>query len=324
MKIVIVCDILGKKNNGTSMASYNLINFLKAKGHEVKVICCDLDENENKEGFILLNKINLGPLNKIVKRNGVALPRRDKKVITEAIKGCDIVHIMMPFPVGVTACRIAKKLGKPVTAGFHCQAELISSHLGLMNCKPFNDLIYKLFYKRLYQYCDAVHYPTKFICDVFEKIVGPTKHYIISNGVNEYMVSKECEKPEEFKELVQQHWNNVVYTIESGYFDFLAHPDYCVIKIPDVPEFEENRWKVTEALDKYKMPFEVNTSGYNRIDMQHPCDWMLEELCKRRVPTLLSDDAHSVEMLGQHFERAENLLQKFDCKKRLSLKFLEK
>lgn len=200
MKIVIVCDILGKKNNGTSMASYNLINFLKAKGHEVKVICCDLDENENKDGFILLNKINLGPLNKIVKRNGVALPRRDKKVITEAIKGCDIVHIMMPFPVGVTACRIAKKLGKPVTAGFHCQAELISSHLGLMNCKPFNDLIYKLFYKRLYQYCDAVHYPTKFICDVFEKIVGPTKHYIISNGVNEYMVSKECEKPEEFKD----------------------------------------------------------------------------------------------------------------------------
>ena len=149
MKIVIVCDILGKKNNGTSMASYNLINFLKAKGHEVKVICCDLDENENKEGFILLNKINLGPLNKIVKRNGVALPRRDKEVITEAIKGCDIVHIMMPFPVGVTACRIAKKLGKPVTAGFHCQAELISSHLGLMNCKPFNDLIYKLFYNRL-------------------------------------------------------------------------------------------------------------------------------------------------------------------------------
>lgn len=131
-------------------------------------------------------------------------------------------------------------------------------------------------------------------------------------------------KPEDFKELVQQHWNNVVYTIESGYFDFLAHPDYCVIKIPDVPEFEENRWKVIEALDKYKMPFEVNTSGYNRIDMQHPCDWMLEELCKRRVPTLLSDDAHSVEMLGQHFERAENLLQKFDCKKRLSLKFLEK
>ena len=72
------------------------------------------------------------------------------------------------------------------------------------------------------------------------------------------------------------------------------------------------------------MPFEVNTSGYNRIDMQHPCDWMLQELCKREVPTIISDDAHSTEMLGQHFERAENLLKKLKCKKRLSLDFLQK
>lgn len=202
MKIVIVCDILGKKNNGTSIASYNLINSLKEKGHSVKVVCCDLDESENNENgqFIVLDKLNLGPLNKIVERNGVSLPLKDKKKIVEAIKGCDIVHVMLPFPLGITACRIAKRLGKPVTAGFHCQAELVSSHLGLMNCEPFNTHIYKQFYKHLYQYCDAVHYPTKFICDVFENIVGRTNHYIISNGVNKYMTYKPCEKPDDLKD----------------------------------------------------------------------------------------------------------------------------
>ena len=200
MKIVIVCDILGKKNNGTSMASYNLINFLKSKGHEVKVLCCDLDENENTEGFIIFNKLNLGPLNKIVERNGVSLPLRDKKRITNAIKDCDLVHVMLPFPLGVTAARVAKKLGKPVTAGFHCQSELVSSHLGLMNCEPVNTHIYKRFYSFLYQYCDAIHYPTQFICDVFENIVGPTNHYIISNGVNKYMTPKECLKPKELQD----------------------------------------------------------------------------------------------------------------------------
>lgn len=131
-------------------------------------------------------------------------------------------------------------------------------------------------------------------------------------------------QPDDFKELVDQHWNNSVAAIESGYFDFLAHPDYCVIKIPDIPEYVEKRWKIIEALDKQKLPFEVNTSGFNRIEMQHPCDWMLEELCKRKVPALLSDDAHSTEMLGQHFERAEALLKKFNCKKRVGLDFLEK
>ena len=68
MKIVVVCDVLGKKNNGTTIAAYNLINFLKSKGHDVKVVCCDEDKKD-VEGFIILNKLNLGPLNKIIERN---------------------------------------------------------------------------------------------------------------------------------------------------------------------------------------------------------------------------------------------------------------
>ena len=199
MKIVVVCDVLGKKNNGTTIAAYNLINFLKSKGHDVKVVCCDEDKKDT-DGFIILNKLNLGPLNKIIERNGVSLPRTDSNVILDAFFECDIVHIMLPFPMGMTACKIAKKLGKPVTAGFHCQAELVSSHLGLMNSKFLNKHIYKTFYRRLYQYCDAIHYPTQFICDVFENIVGTTNHYIISNGVNSDVKNKDINKPDEFKD----------------------------------------------------------------------------------------------------------------------------
>ena len=199
MKIVIVCDVLGKKNNGTTIAAYNLIDYLKSKGHDVKVVCCDEDK-QNQEGFIILDKLNLGPLNKIVERNGVTLPKTDRNVILDAFYECDIVHIMLPFPMGITACKIAKKLGKPVTAGFHCQAELVSSHLGLMNCKFANKHIYKQFYKRIYQFCDAIHYPTQFICDVFENIVGKTNHYVISNGVNPDVKCIDCCKPENLKD----------------------------------------------------------------------------------------------------------------------------
>ena len=74
------------------------------------------------------------------------------------------------------------------------------------------------------------------------------------------------------------------------------------------PEWDEYKWRIIEALEKHKQPFELNTSGYNRIDMQHPATWMLEELSKRGVPVIISDDAHDVSMLGQHFERAEKLL----------------
>lgn len=196
MNLVIVCDILGKKNNGTTIASYNLINSMKQKGHKVTVMCCD-KEKEGEEGFIIVEQMDFGVFNKIVERNGVTIPRVNKKELLKAIIGSDLVHIMIPFPMGVRACKIAKRLGKSVTAGFHCQAELVTSHFGLMNIKTVNKLVYKNFYHNLYQYCDAIHYPTQFICDTFENIVGKTKSYIISNGVNKDVIAKKTFRPVE-------------------------------------------------------------------------------------------------------------------------------
>ena len=43
MTITIVCDILGEENNGTTIACMNLIRFLRAQGHTVRVVqsnCC--------------------------------------------------------------------------------------------------------------------------------------------------------------------------------------------------------------------------------------------------------------------------------------------
>ena len=44
MKISIICDVLGAENNGTTIAAMNLIRSLKAKGHDVKVVCPDEDK----------------------------------------------------------------------------------------------------------------------------------------------------------------------------------------------------------------------------------------------------------------------------------------
>ena len=43
MKITMVCDVLGKENNGTTIAAMNLIRYLREHGHEVRVLCCDQD-----------------------------------------------------------------------------------------------------------------------------------------------------------------------------------------------------------------------------------------------------------------------------------------
>lgn len=186
MVITIICDVSGEANNGTTMATYNLIRFLAKNGHKLRVVSVCGYDVENVENYFV-RPFKAGPIVKnVLKRNGVVLARKDQKVIRRAIEGCDVVHLQLPFKLGKEALKIAKELNKPVTASFHCQAENITAHIGLMKCKTINDLIYKHFYKSVYRYCDIIHYPTQFIKDVFESTTGcKTPGLVISNGVKE-------------------------------------------------------------------------------------------------------------------------------------------
>ena len=46
MNLTIVCDVLGKENNGTTITAMNLIRSMSERGHHVKVVCAD----EGKRG----------------------------------------------------------------------------------------------------------------------------------------------------------------------------------------------------------------------------------------------------------------------------------
>ncbi len=182
MVIVVSCDVLGQKNNGTTIAAYNLIDSLKAAGHEVRVVCSD-PERRGEDGFYIVKRLRLGVFKGYLEKNGVALSWPDRAVVGRALDGADAVHVMTPFPLGNYTAREAVRRGIPLTAGFHCQAENFTSHLFMKNFKPANLAVYRIFYKKLYRKVGTVHYPTEFIKDVFEKYGGPTNGRVISNGV---------------------------------------------------------------------------------------------------------------------------------------------
>ena len=201
MKICVVSDVLDEENNGTTIAAMNLIRSLKEKGHEVKIVC-PVTKYHNGDDFYFVPKLKLPKvLQNIVDKNNVVIGRPKKKIFYEAMKDCDVVHVMIPLFIGPKAARFAKKkLHKPVTIGFHAQAENVSSHiLGLMNSKMVNKIIYKHYYNKAYKYADCIHYPTNFIRKVFENIVGDTNGYVISNGVQKIFKPTKSEKPEELK-----------------------------------------------------------------------------------------------------------------------------
>lgn len=203
MIITVVCDVLGEENNGTTIASMNLIRYLKSRGHTVRILCADQDK-VGEENYYVVPNLSLGKLlDAYVKKIGVTLAKPQEDVIRRAITGADHVHSMLPFGLGMKAVKICKELGISITAGFHMQAENFTSYVKLNKLEPLNKGVYKFIYKHFYKYVDGIHYPTDFIRNVFEKNVKQTTPgYVISNGVNSYVQKRKIEKPEEFKDKI--------------------------------------------------------------------------------------------------------------------------
>ena len=203
MIVTVVCDVLGKENNGTTVAAMNLIRALKKQGHTVRVLCADQDKIGQDGYYVVPNRSFGKAIDKLVAKVGVALAKPDDEIVRKAIIGADVVHLLVPFKLSQHALAVCRELNIPTTAGFHMQAENFTSYFKLNKSKLANHAVYKYIYNKVYKYVDGVHYPTKFIKDTFEEnIKKSTPAYVISNGVNPIVQKREVEKPDELKDKI--------------------------------------------------------------------------------------------------------------------------
>lgn len=203
MKIAIICDVLGNGNNGTAVVTQNLFEHLKKCGHDVTIICAD-QSKKDIEGYTVLPTLKLGKaLDAYVNGIGVSLAKCDKHIMENALRGVKYIHCIMPFALGRCAVRYAREYNIPITAGFHLQAENITSYLNLDKIPFIQKIVYKNLYRTFYSKIDAIHYPTQFVKDVFEKAIGKTTNgYVISNGVNEFVTKKITAKPADIADKI--------------------------------------------------------------------------------------------------------------------------
>ncbi len=201
MIIAVICDILGGENNGTAVATMNLVRYLEEEGHTVRLVCGDADRILNDDTYVLPSIHLVGSLKRYVARIGVSLAKYDKPMLEGVLKGVDYIHCTMPFGISIEAAKYAKEHGIPISAGFHFQAENILSYVGLQRIKFLEKFTYKYLYKRFFKYVDAIHYPTQFIRRTFESCIKrQTNGYVISNGVNKYIGPAQSRKPNEYKD----------------------------------------------------------------------------------------------------------------------------
>jgi len=171
---------------------------MRSKGHEVRVLCPDQDKR-GEDGYYIVPILSLGPLNGYVAKNGVSLAKADKKVISAAIDGADIVHMMTPFGLAHAAAKAADEKNIPISAGFHSLAENFTTHIFMKNAALINRLTYS-YYHSMFKRASAIHYPTQYLRDLYEGIYGKTNGYVISNGVSGDFRKIPTEKPDKFKD----------------------------------------------------------------------------------------------------------------------------
>ena len=69
MKVLVVSDVLGEENNGTTIACMNLVRYLQKQGDDVRILCPDQDKKDLPNYYIVPN-LNLGPIvNWALKKN---------------------------------------------------------------------------------------------------------------------------------------------------------------------------------------------------------------------------------------------------------------
>ncbi|NLB48674.1 MAG: glycosyltransferase family 4 protein, partial [Erysipelotrichia bacterium] len=90
MNVLLVCDVLGEENNGTTHAAMNLIRHLKSCGDHVRILCGDQDK-KGVENYYVVPTLKYGPIiNYLFKKNNVTLAKPDTKIIKQALQGVDI------------------------------------------------------------------------------------------------------------------------------------------------------------------------------------------------------------------------------------------
>lgn len=126
---------------------------------------------------------------------------------------------------------------------------------------------------------------------------------------------------EDLDTYLHNYWDNIVALINSGYFSFIAHLDQPkLFNLCIGQEWEDDKYKAIEALSSTKLPYEINTSGITKMGegRQYPEIWIIKKLQEANVPVLISDDAHQVGHIGQHFEKIESLLAELNYTNRFT------
>ena len=117
--------------------------------------------------------------------------------------------------------------------------------------------------------------------------------------------------PDERRQMCKTYYRKVALAAESGFFTFIGHLDLPkkFNSIND-KEYFDDAVAVLDILQKNGGALELNTAGWFKpCTAPYPASEILRAVIQRRLPVVISADAHHADHLTRNFAEAEKLLQ---------------
>ncbi len=178
LRVAMVIDVWDDPGNGAVVSTRRFTELLRERGHTVTVLA----GGAPAPGKIALPRFTIPLAAGIMRKMRFLFAWPDRGVLAAAFAEHDLVHVQMPFYLGMRAVAIARKMGRPVVSTFHVLAENLLYNVGIRS-PTMVDLVYRLWLRPFFDRADHVICPSAFAEAELRRYGLRVPTTVISNGV---------------------------------------------------------------------------------------------------------------------------------------------
>jgi glycosyltransferase involved in cell wall biosynthesis len=174
MHIAFVTDTYEDGTSGGTLTGVRFVEALRRR-HEVTVLATGAPA----PGKVPLPGFQL-PI-RAMRENRITFGWPMRSILDPVFAAVDLVHVQMPFYLGMRAARLAVGKGVPLVAGFHVQPENLLYNINLRS-RSIAAWLYRWWNRHFYALADAVVAPSPFAAERLRQYGLRTPIHVISNG----------------------------------------------------------------------------------------------------------------------------------------------
>lgn len=183
MKVLFVCNNAYNPGNGLSVSIHNTIRELRGRGVDARLMAVRNPDPGGDQPDFPLGHFKFPLFEPIIYANGFAYAKIERDVIRKALEWADVVHIQEAMPLENVVVRMARKMGKTLTATFHLYPQNVLANLGFPKRNFVNPFLLDNWRGLVFNHCSDIQCPTEVVRDYLANKRFKARLHVISNGL---------------------------------------------------------------------------------------------------------------------------------------------